>query len=83
MGKTISEWEMYFEQLNHTFLTEVINALETLQKAEMFYEEFEWTHLFTLHAIALEVWIRNEEKTTQRTESKTGEDYERIEEEDE
>ncbi|MCK4386387.1 MAG: hypothetical protein KAW52_09005 [candidate division Zixibacteria bacterium] len=55
MGRTIGEWETYFEQLSSDFLTEIINALETLQKAEMFFEEFEWTHLFTLAAIAKEV----------------------------
>ena len=55
MGKTIGDWEIYFQQLSGAFLTEVINALETLQKADMIYEEFEWTHLFTLLAIAKEV----------------------------
>ena len=55
MGKTIGEWETYFEQLSGDTLTEVINALETLQKAEMFFEEFEWTCLFNLLTIAKEV----------------------------
>ena len=55
MGKTIAEWEIYFQQVSIDFLTEIINALETLQKAEMFFLEYEWTHLFHLLRIAKEV----------------------------
>ena len=68
---------MYFQQLSNDILTEVINALETLQKVEMFYEEFEWTHLFTLTAIAKEVKRQRIEAWSKELKAKSGEDYEK------
>ena len=72
MGKTIGEWETYFNQVSSDFLKEIINALETLQKAEMIYEEFEKTLLFTLISIAkavkqhrLEIWSQELKEASQ------------------
>jgi len=52
MGKTVYEWEAHFKLLSPEFRDEVIKAIETLQKDEMFFEEFEWTGLFHLAKIA-------------------------------
>jgi len=60
MGKTVAAWETYFEQLSPQFLIDVINALETLQKAEMVFTEYEWTGLFYLRTIATEIERKRE-----------------------
>ena len=72
MGKTIGELETYFEQLSSDFLIEVINALETLQKAEMIYEAFESTLLFTLIPIAKEVMRQRTKTWSKKSEEASG-----------
>lgn len=52
MGVSIIDWEIHFKQLSLDFRAEVIKAIETLQKDEMIFEEYEWTQLFTLAKIA-------------------------------
>lgn len=52
MGVSITDWEIHFKQLSPEFRAEVIKAIETLQKDEMIFEEYEWTLLFTLAKIA-------------------------------
>jgi len=52
MGKKVYEWEVHFKQLSPELRDKVIKAIETLQKDEMFFEEFEWTGLFNLTTIA-------------------------------
>ncbi len=61
MGKTIEEWETYFNTESSDILKEIINILETLQKAErasedtLTTEEHEITMLPAILAIAKEV----------------------------
>lgn len=58
MGKKVYEWEAHFKQLSPEFRDEVIKAIETLQKDEMFFGEFEWTGIFNLAMIAKGVGAR-------------------------